>query len=686
MPVTIQWTEERLAAFQSEIERARKARKHAADVYDWDGNLQRYVPLGQGQGKDRTWDVNVGADFQDVERKKAALFYATPTVSFIPEDASAPVQQAAPPVPGQPPPPAPMTYGTLVHLHQRLVNGLLSREYADAKRTVIKVLFDTLCASGSGMVQVGYDVVTTDVPDPNDPTGVTQVPFPVHEDWYISRISPYAELIPADHRDTDIDAAPWYGYDFEWPVSEVRRRFKLPAEWTPRHTGSGDDAPYYKDDLLQERDTSNGKEVVVRGSVIQYRMIAMMAEGDETPHPLAIADLVLLDGEKTPLKHEASPCQTIGPDARMTPDSVTEYMLKRLTLRDRTDQAYVPSDCTVTAPLTKELNVYRTITVRNRDHNRLAQLYDSDKFDVEGKEKLEKGQFRIPVMGGALDGGIDKVMAQVGQVTQSRENWTGQDYIERDRERILGIGANQAGQPNANTKTATEVQTVQANTEARFEQERQRVLDWYLDVVRVFDALVLRYADAGTAVKVLGQAAGQAWATNKQALAGMYRYDIQIDSGKYVDVEANKRQLTQLLNMVGQSQHVNIVPILEKIASAYGIDPSQMVIAQPPKAQPEPPKVNVTVSADHLNPALPQFKIVLEILAQGGYVISPEAVAAATAQAQIQATVQGALGNTIETPTPQPGTEPPQIGKTLPKMPTLNQHQSEESGALTGPV
>jgi hypothetical protein len=187
-------------------------------------------------------------------------------------------------------------------------------------------------------------------------------------------------------------------------------------------------------------------------------------------------------------------------------------------------------------------------------------------------------------------------------------------------------------------------------------------------------------------VKVLGQAAGQAWATNKQALAGMYRYDIQIDSGKYVDVEANKRQLTQLLNMVGQSQHVNIVPILEKIASAYGIDPSQMVIAQPPKAQPEPPKVNVTVSADHLNPALPQFKIVLEILAQGGYVISPEAVAAATAQAQIQATVQGALGNTIETPTPQPGTEPPQIGQTLPKMPTLNQHQSEESGALTGPV
>jgi hypothetical protein len=340
----------------------------------------------------------------------------------------------------------------------------------------------------------------------------------------------------------------------------------------------------------------------------------------------------------------------------------------------------------VTAPLTKELNKYRSITVRNRDQNRLAMLYDPERLNPEAKDKMDKGQAFIPVEPGSLDAGVDKVMAQVGQISQGRENWTGQDYIERDIERMHGIGANQVGQQSASAKTATEVQTVQRNTEARFEQERQRVLEWYLDVVRVFDALVLRYADVRTAVKVLGVAAGQAWANNKQSLAGQYRYEIQIDSGKYVDVEANKRQLTQLLNMVGQSQHVNIVPILEKIATAYGIDPSQMVIAQPPKAQPDPPKVNVTVSADHLNPALPQFKIVLEILAQGGYVVSQEAIAAATAQAQIQATVQGALGNTIETPTPQPGTEPPQIGQTLPKMPTLNQHQSEESGALTGPV
>jgi hypothetical protein len=694
MPVTIQWTPERLSAFKSEIDRARKARKHAAETYDWDGNLKRYVPLPAGSGDQKRWDVNVGVDFQTVERKKAALFYDTPAVSFIPEDASAPVGPPSPPPgEGQPPPPAPMTFGTLCYLHQRLVNGLLSHQYADAKRVVSKVLFDTLCASGFGLIQVGYDVVTVDVPAPvqMDPlTGMPlespPVPVPVHEDWYLARVSPYAELLPADHRDTDIDSAPWVGYDFEWPLSEVRRRFKLPPDWKPKAGGGSEEKPYYKDDLLSEQDTSNGKEVVVCGSVIQYRMAALSGPTDQAPHPLAIADLVLIDGEDEQLKHEASPCQTIGDDARMTPDSVTEFMLKRLTLRDRTDQAYVPSDCTVTAPLVKELNKYRSITVRNRDANFMAMLYDPEKLNPEVKEKLDKGQFAIPLEPGMLDGGIDKVAAQIGQVTQSRENWTGQDYIERDIERMHGIGANQVGQQSANSKTATEVQTVQRNTEARFEQERQRVLEWYVDVVRVFDALVLRYADERTAVKVLGLAAGQAWAANKQALAGMYRYEIQIDSGKYLDVEANKRQLTQLLNMVGQSQHVNIVPVLKKIATAYGIDPAQMVIDQPPKAQPDPPKVNVTVSADHLNPALPQFKIVLEILAQGGYVISPEAIAAATAQAQIQATVQGALGNTIETPTPQPGTAAPQITETLPKMPTLNQHQSEETGNLTGPV
>ena len=679
------WTPSRLESFRHELDRARKARKAAIDTYDWDGNLERYVPLPREANGTKTWDVNVGADFQDVERKKAALFYDRPVVSFMPEDATAPVTPPQPPPqPGQPPPPPPLTFGTLCAWHQQLVNTLLGPEYADTKRTVQQILFDTLCPAGFGLVQTGYDVTTVEVQSVDPMTGQpTPQQVPVHEEWFVGRVSPYAALIPADHRDTDIDHAPWIGFEFEVPVSEARRRFRLPPEWKPKG-GKAEERPYFEDDVLQS-EMGADTEALISGCIVQYRPAALATEDDPQFHPLAIADLVLLDGEDEPLVHQMSPHQQIGQDGRMTPDSITEFTIKRLTLRDRTDQTYVPSDCTVTAPLTKELNKYRSITVRQRDGNRMVMLYDPEKLNPEVRDKIAKGDVGawVPVEPGALDTG--QAMLQVTQLSQGRENWTGQDYIERDRERILGIGANQVGVQSRGSKTATEVQNTQQNTEARFEQERQRVLGWYLDVVRVFDLLVIRYADARTAGAILGPQIGQLWAQHKGALAGMYRYEIQIDSGKYIDVEANKRQWLQLLNMIGQSQHVNVVPILKKLASAFGMDPAQVVIDQPPKKGPEPPKVNLTVNSDHLNPALPQFPLVLELLAQGGYQISPQAVAAAKQQAQIQATVQAAVVNTTDTPTPQPGPEPPQLQQTLPKMPTLNQHQSEESGNLTGP-
>ena len=694
----IQWSDKRLDAFKSEIDRARKARTTAKDTYDWDGNVKRYVPLPKsGSDGSKTWDVNVGADFQDVERKKAALFYDTPAISFVPEDSSAPVTPPQPPQPGMPPPPPPVTFGTLVSLHQKLINGLLSHQFADAKRVVHKVLFDTLCASGFGLVSVGYDVQTVEVQAPvRDPMGqpvvnpVSGAPqtepqqIPIHEDWYLARISPYAELIPADHKDTDISQAPWVGYEFEWPLSEARRRFKLAEDWEPKGGGRREDRPYYEDDDLQGSDASDASEPRVTGCVIQYRMAALAEAGEQPPHPLAIADLVLLDGESQPIKHEPSPHQTIGDDARMTPDSVIDFSLQRLTLRDRTDQAYVPSDCTVTAPLTKELNKYRSIIVKQRDGNRLVMLYDPEKINPEAKAKIERGDVGtwVPVEPGMLDSG--QAMLQVTQLAQGRENWTGQDYIERDRERILGIGANQVGLANKSSKTATEVNTTQRNTEARFEQERQRVLEWYLDVVRVFDLHVIRYADAPTASKILGQAAGQLWAQHKAVLAGMYRYEIVIDSGKYLDAEAEKRQQMQLLNMIGQSPNVNTVPIIKKLASLFGYDPAQVVIDQPPMKKPEP-KVSISVNTADMNPGMPQFPLVMEILAQAGYQFSPQAIEAAKGQAQIQATVQAAVVNSAETPTPQPGLAPPQIEKTLPKMPTLNQHQSDESGGQSGP-
>lgn len=699
------WDEKRLESFRREIERARKRRTQVKDTYDWDGNLERYVPLPSiDPAGNRSYDVNVGADFRDVERKKAALFYDTPAVSFIPDDPSLPVVPPQPPAPGQQPQQPqqqPLTYGSLAALHGRLINGLLGHKYANAKRVVHKALFDVLCPAGFGLVKVGYDVATVEVEQPvvdpmtgqpalNPITGQPEMqvmPQPVHEEWYLARISPYADLVPADHRDTDTDLAPWIGFDFVLPVSEARRRFGLPDDWTPtRQEGSAEDRPFFKDEEL-EADRDEG-EPQVCGSYIEYRPAMLAQAGDPPFHPKQIFELVLIDGEKEPVVHRPSPHQTIGDDARLTPDSIEDFTIRRLTLRDRTDQPYVPSDCTVTAPLTKELNTYRTVIVRSRDANIPITLFDSEKFNPEMRDKFQSARRMadvgalVPAEAGALEGGPERIMAQVGMVSQGRENWTGQDYIERDREQILGIGANQAGAQNKTSRTATEVSAAQRNSEARFNQEQQRVLEWYLDLVCLFDAMVLRYADQRTAAKILGPQAAQVWAQHKQYLAGSYRYEIQIDSGKYQDVEAAKRQWLQLLNMVGQSQHVNVVPILEKLVQSYGLDPAQVVIQQPPKKGPEPPKVSITIAAEQFNPALPQFPIIMELARQGGYQISPQAEQEAKEQATRQAQIVGTLGASSDTAVPP---EPPQITETLPKTPTLNQHQMDESGQQPGP-
>ena len=56
---------------------------------------------------------------------------------------------------------------------------------------------------------------------------------------------------------------------------------------------------------------------------------------------------------------------------------------------------------------------------------------------------------------------------------------------------------------------------MQRNADARFEQERQRVLEWWLCGVQKVASLVLRYGDR-IAVEVLGPQRGQQWVQAKQ--------------------------------------------------------------------------------------------------------------------------------------------------------------------------
>lgn len=679
--------EDDLSAWRKAITAARMQRDAVAERFDWQGNIDRYAPKDV---KRAAQDVNIGADFADVERKKAALFYSAPDISFVSDGPSLPLAPPTPAQPGQPQPPPPPTWGSLTLVHQQLINELLSDAQLGVKGTVGKSLLDVLLPAGVGPVRVGYTAITQPIPMPvPDPTGmasvdpatgepaVQMVPVPIHEEFFVSRLSPMALLLPTEFRDTDIRNAAWVGYEFIKPVSQLRAEYDVDEDVD---IPTGGEKPYFgKDDAPPE----DQGDPPVSGVYIEYRG----ALYGKTRHPKEIWCLVLVEGMDTPLKHAKSPHQTFGEDGRLSPDSIKDFTILPLWIRDLPDSAWVPSDSTLTGPLTRELNKYRTQAIQQRDSARQVILYDPSKLTPEVKDKIEAGEINtmVPVAPEALAAGVNTIMAQVVTASLGRESYVGQDYMQADREKIHGISANQTGANASRKTTATEASIVNRNTEARFNQEQARVLAWYLSVVRTLDTLVLRYGDERLAITLLGPERGKFWAQFKGMLAGGYRYEVQTDSGKYMDAEASRRQLLQMYQMVRQDPLINPKPLIDKLLTAWGIDPVEGM-APPKPPQPTPPQVGVSFKGEDFSPLSPQFPLVVKMAQQGGWQITPEDVQAAQAGAQ-QLQQQALIAQAMAGPaTPgQPPAATKHGGAATQQMP-ISKRQMDESGAQPGPA
>jgi hypothetical protein len=702
--------------WRTEIKAARQKRKEIETTYGWDENLKRYVPAPMdAQGKVKA-DVNTGADFRDVERKKAALFYDTPDTSLVvkqdrqiePKD-----KQEAAAITGLP---KPLMLSTLVSWQQEILNYMLGPQHANVKPTVLKAIFDCLCPAGVGPVSVGYQVTMTTVkksvpvtdavgnpimqpvpaleqagammgliapPMPTPMTQVIDVEVPIYERWFVSRFSPKALLVPASFRDTDFQRSPWLGKEFRKPTSQVMREYNLPADW--KGTASDDaEKPYFENDATEVTEEDAG-DPYVTGVELYYRK---QLRSKEEEHPEALMHLVFVDGkEDTPLIHRDSPHQDFNDLGELSPSSLKGFCDRPLTLRDLSDSAWIPSDCSVTGPLTLEGNKYRSQIIEQRDGNKMVIAYDGDAIDPTASDKIKNsgGVKWVHLKGGALAGGKDTIMVQVAQPTLGRETYAGMDVIDSDREKILGIAANQTGAQSKQRKTATEQTIVQRNSEARFEQERQRVLEWFInDIVQPFDCLILRYADARVAVQILGEARGQLWAQFKDHLWGGYAYELRVDSGKYIDVEADRRQALQFYNIVRKDPFVNPRPILNELASKFGYDPAEFVV-EPPKPEKEM-KASISFKAtEDFNPMNPAFAINIALARQAGWVIDEAAIQLAQQQAL------GQNGGLIPVsgvgPDPNPNRQKPPQGHpgAMEKAPTINQHVNDESGSQSGP-
>jgi hypothetical protein len=659
-PNVLPLSPEDLTFWRSEIERARKLRDDTISQWDAKGNLERYTPksvLATAGTRAIDAKINVAKDYSDVERKKAALFYDVPAIALIPD---------------------PGTDPNALPLHQELLNSLLSEKRMDVKSTVLPTIQDCLVVIQPCPTEIGYSSVSVDVPEmidqPAPPDPMTGLPIPgampikvpsgkmipviVYEKFFWERISPKAQLQPASLKNSKYDEAPWQGHDWELPATEARRLYKFGEDISG---AALPERPFFCPLGEQPDDT----EPKYGGVKLWYRAVY---RDPAVVHPEVIRELVLMEGYDTPLVHRNCPYQDIGPDGRLTPNSIIGFPEHSLSMRYLTDSPYAAADCTLTAPLTRELNKSRTLNINQRDASKLHILYDPSRLNQESRDKIEDGDEPkfIAVTPGSLDAGMDKVMQQVPAITQGRESFLHQEIIERDRDGILGMNQNTQNPRAQGGKTATEITAVQRNTDARFEQERLGDVSWFLKGVQKLSALVLRYGDR-IAVEILGPDRGQQWIQARDAgQFGRFSFETVMDSGVYVDIEGRKRQSLELYNMTAQDPTLNRGVIQRRLATDFGINPAEWIAEKPPEQKPEQPTVSISVKPEDLDPSLPSYVGTYAILTAAGVKNLPPP-------------------QPIPIPVAPPAPNEPDHGGMADLQPRLNQHQLSESGEPPGP-
>ncbi len=667
---------------------------------DWEASLNYYIgksPDAADANADKNSYVNVNADFYNVEIKIAQLFYDTPNLTLTAKGdfrAPAPAMQ----IPGAPPQPTPDPTG-IIAAHRALLDELLGSGHADVLGTVHRAIKDCLLTAGVGVTKIMYTPTMTQVQSPIQPpqappvAGVPQMPdqpmadmgapvvpeptmmdYPVDEQWSWETVPSKKFRIPADFHSTDFDKAPFLAMDFRMPMLMAKRTLNLPED----AAGTTDrDDKILNDIDIKNQDTS--QMPYIDGTEIWY--LAHIFDEDVI-HPGLIRYHVIVDGiDGFVEKSNESPFQSLGPDGRLTADSMRGYPIHVLALRDVPDSAYIPSDSAMARPLVRELCKFRTQQVQERDANLPRFLIDSEKLTPDTVRKLTEGTLgaMVPVEPGALAGGVEQIIAQVTQGSQTRGSYAANDYIQRDLDKTLGLDAVAAGTGSQGNPTATEISVVDRQRNVRLDNERRRVLAWYLKGVEKFSALVCRFMTPQLAVPYIGKKGAQAWAGwDKKQWDGRFVFGAKADSQIKLDAAAERKFALDIYQFLARDPNVNRVALLRNLLEKANIDPSEVLVTNPPK-QKDDPSLSFSFSGeDFLGPQAPQVR---EILAQAGIQLSPAAVSESASQLfqQVQLGLRDSNGKAtpaLAGPQPHPGP--------VEKVRPLSQQSADQTGQRSG--
>lgn len=644
--VTLPMTEEMMNLFWTQIEKAENRRKNREA--SWDLLLNEYMPVVSKSGEAET--VKVQAHFRNTQTKLGALFYRSPDLILTQADpgpggdAIPDPRSGDPQFQGQTFPP--ISRASIIPLKQAVLKKTLGRDGIKANRLMDELLFDVLQWTGIGCAKIGYRCVMKTiqvpkmVPDtsalPQQPGSVlglagqqtrpmipaldpvTQQPVmepqqvPIHEEWYARRFSGKKLLVDPGLKSTRYDEdATWLAMDFFLTPAVASKQFGIPEDQLQKAA---------EDDRCHQWDEDASSKLTGLVHCIELWPKSSIFTPEVNPHPLAMNQLVLIKGLRAkPAVWRPSPDQSFGEDGRITPDSLVGFPIKVLTIRDLADSCFPPSDSAFTNSDIKQMSTWRRQSIRIRDAAIGKYLYDASAFGETEVEQLKNGDVGefIPVEDGKLKDGADKIFTQTAKVTSTPDDARGFAGIKQDMQETLGIGSNQAGTETETVRTATEADKVASAAQARNEKELSRVVDFYLDMARGIDQLLMRYMTDIEYVEIGGDDAAavmKPW-TGKM-VAGKFLYDIAPDSQLRPDDARDYAQMAQYYNLTAKDALSNRLYILKRMATMRGLDPSKAVLPPQPPPPPKPDiKVSLTLTAaDLVNPT----PMVLELLSKSG--------------------------------------------------------------------
>jgi hypothetical protein len=631
----IKMSDETLQGWKGRIDAASKRTEKFNDLWQKQQSAYGGTPLDEAPAEDTCM---VNKDMPRVKQKVAQLFYQVPEIHLKPK---APQWQPA------------------ASIFQAVINHKLKNEIGVVS-TVDEVLTDVIAVSGIGVSKVGYEVVAVDVDmplvDPQVAETLTAAgqqiptekqPVPIFERYFWNRVSPAKLLVPSEFTGTDFDKAAWIGIKYRKPLEVVKRDLGIAAD----HEAST------RDELVVSERTENDTDRTqkeVECTEIWYK--AYLFDGKER-NPLKQRRIVFVDGEDQPLVHEDSPYQRFDEQGKFVV-GMKKFPIRILVLTTVPDEAIPPSDTTVSRPLVSELQLSRSQMVKQRQRALPIRWYNTSILDPETIVKIERGEIGdlIPVPAPG-----DQAIGEVARANYPRENFDFQRVIEGDLEETWAMGSNQMGNNSPGEQSATESQIIQGNTNVRLDYERNKVLRWFLDGTELIGDLLQLFADDQDYIEVVGEDRVKQLATwDKNTIAGEFVFEAKTNSALRLDVAQERQDSRNTYQLMANEPFANRQKLVEWVATTHDIDPAQFLVQPPPK-QPDPPNVSFRFSGDDLNPLNPSFAIVLEVLAKGGFQLSPESINAAKLSAATMMATGGmpkmAAGEISQPPQAPPDTE-----------------------------